>query len=269
MKVVTLIQARMGSSRLPGKVLLPLIGQPLLLRMVQRVMLAQHRGRVVVISSILPEDDEIEKLCLTNNIICFRGHPTDLLDRHYQAALAFKADAVVKIPSDCPLIDPLAIDAVITRFLDSDGNYDYVSNLHPASWPDGNDVEIFSFKTLEDAWKEASQPFEREHTTPFIWERPDRFKLSNILWETGLDYSDKVRLTIDFKEDYELIKSIFDRLYPVNPAFGLQEIMALLQKNPHMNYINSKYHGKYWYDNHIDELTHIDEFKIKLKRDVK
>ena len=187
MNVLTVVQARSGSSRLPGKVLLTAAGRPLLIHQLERVARARTAGRIVVATTAEPADDIIVHMCGVHGIACFRGSTRDLLDRHYRAATANEAEAVVKIPSDCPLIDPEVIDRVIDFFLGHEGDYDFVSNLHPATWPDGQDVEIMTFAALETAWREADRDFEREHTTPFIWERPERFRIGNVAWETGLD----------------------------------------------------------------------------------
>ncbi|MCL6099633.1 MAG: glycosyltransferase family protein [Bacteroidetes bacterium] len=264
MKIVTIIQARMSSTRLPGKVMLPVLSKPLLVRMLERVQSAKLIGSLVVATSTNSDDDEIEKLCEQNNITCFRGHLTDLLDRHYQVAIKFGADAIVKIPSDCPLIDPRVIDKVIQHFINYE-EYDFVSNLHPATYPDGNDVEIMSFASLECTWKDATKDYEREHTTPFIWEHQDVFKVGNVAWDSGLDYSTSHRWTIDYPEDYEFIRKVFEELYPSNPVFSLNDILDLLKRKPEIAEINSQHLGKYWYENYLDELTHIDEYKKKLK----
>lgn len=264
MKIVTIIQARMSSTRLPGKVMLPILGKPLLVRMLERVQSAKLIGRLIVATSTNSDDDEIEKLCKQNDIICFRGHLTDLLDRHYQVAVKFGAEAIVKIPSDCPLIDPHVIDKVIQHFINHE-EYDFVSDLHPATYPDGNDVEIMSFASLECAWKDAAKDYEREHTTPFIWEHQDVFKVGNVKWETELDYSTSHRWTIDYPEDYEFIRKIFEGLYSINPAFSLNDILNLLDRKPEIAKLNQKHLGKYWYENHLYELTNIDEYKKKLK----
>jgi spore coat polysaccharide biosynthesis protein SpsF len=255
----------MSSKRLPGKVMLPILGKPLLIRMLERVQAAKFKGQLVVATSTNPDDDEIEKLCTNENIICYRGHLTDLLDRHYQVAKLYNADAIVKIPSDCPLIDPSVIDRVIDHYVKSD-KFDLVSNLHPASYPDGNDVEILSFAALECAWKDAVKDYEREHTTPFIWEHDEHFAIGNVIWETGLDYSSSHRWTIDFPEDYEFIRKVYVELYPENPAFDLNDILNLLKRKPEIAEINQQYLGRYWYENHLDELTHIDEYKNKVKK---
>src|SRR5690606_10660564 len=122
----------------------------------------------------------------------------DLLERHYKAGLKFNADAIVKIPSDCPLIDPLVITKVINYYKNNTNKFDYVSNLHPPSYPDGNDVEVISMNALKEAYNNAKKIFEREHTTPYIWENPDLFRIGNIKWETGFDFSMTHRWTIDY-----------------------------------------------------------------------
>ncbi|KAF0153127.1 MAG: Polysaccharide biosynthesis protein [Ignavibacteria bacterium] len=266
MKIVTVIQARMSSTRLPGKIMLPILGKPMLQRMIERIKNAKLIGKIVVATSINADDDEVEEFCKKNNIVCFRGHLTDLLDRHYQVGKKFSADAVVKIPSDCPLIDPQIIDKVIQHYIQND-ELDFVSNLHPATYPDGNDVEIMSFDSLGCAWKDASKNYEREHTTPFIWENNDTFKVGNVVWENGLDYSTTHRWTIDFPEDYEFIRKVYEELYAKNPNFSLNDILTLLKQKPEIAEINSRYLGKYWYENYLDELTNIDEYKNKLSND--
>jgi spore coat polysaccharide biosynthesis protein SpsF len=225
MKTLVVIQARTRSTRLPNKVLLPLAGLPLLQRMVQRVRAAKHSFEVIVATTTAPDDDAIRDLCQEIDVKCFSGHPADLLDRHYQAALAEQADVVVKIPSDCPLIDPQIIDRVLDYYETSREQFDYVSNLHPATYPDGNDVEVMPMAALETAWREATRPLQREHTTPFLWDNPNRFRIGNVTWETGLDYSMTHRWTIDYIEDYLLIESVYDDLWSAaRPVFSLQDI---------------------------------------------
>jgi len=210
MNIITAVQARTSSSRLPNKVLLPLCGEPLLIQMIERIKRAKFSGTVVVATSENEDDNIIENLCISSNIDCFRGSLNDLLDRHYQLALKYSADAIVKIPSDCPLIDPQIIDQIIGYYIENYPVYDYVSNLHPASYPDGNDVEIMSVTALETSWKESRRKLEREHTTPYIWENPDKFKIGNVIWETGLDFSGTHRWTIDYEEDYQFINKVYE-----------------------------------------------------------
>jgi spore coat polysaccharide biosynthesis protein SpsF len=262
-RIITIIQTRRGSSRLPDKVLMPLLGKPLFVRQAERVKAARLSGRVVVATTTDASDDPIEAVCRQEGLDCFRGDAHDLLDRHYQAALHFPADTVIKIPSDCPLIDPAIIDRVIAFYLDHIEEYDFVSNLHPATYPDGNDVEIMTFPALERAWREASRPMEREHTTPYIWERGGQFRIGNVTMEGGKDHSMSHRFTIDYAEDYAFIRAVYDELYPSNPLFGVGDILALLERRPDIYSINAGYAGVNWYRHHLDELKTIDAKQTK------
>lgn len=253
----------MGSTRLPGKVLLPLADKPLILRMYERVKLSKYAGEIIVAITNDQSDNHLFNLCQQNGINVFRGHSLDLLDRHYKAAKKFGAEIVLKIPSDCPLIDPAIIDKVVLHYISNKEKYDFVSNLHPPTYPDGNDVEVISFKTLENAWINAKKDFEREHTTPFIWENPDKFRLGNVEWETGKDYSMTHRFTIDYKEDYEFISRVYSELYPANNRFGLNDILNLLEAKPEIKKINEIYLGVNWYRNHLKELKTISPKQTK------
>ena len=261
--ILTVVQARMGSSRLPGKVLLPLAGQPLLVRMVERVQRSQLAGTVVVATTTEAADDAVAACCTAHGLACFRGDALDLLDRHYQAARQHGANVVLKIPSDCPLIDPAVIDQVLGVYLENPDQYDFVSNLHPTTFPDGNDVEIMRFEALETAWHEARRPLEREHTTPYFWENPDRFRLANVVWATGQDFSMSHRWTIDYPEDYEFIKAVYEALHPSKPDFGLDDILRLLENRPDIAQLNAHLAGVNWYRNHLDELKTVDSSQTK------
>lgn len=262
MKTVIVIQARCGSTRFPGKVLKDILGKPLLYRMYERVRRTKIPCEIVIATSENKQDDVLEGLCKTNNIACFRGNELDLLDRHYQCALCYEADTVVKIPSDCPLIDPKVIDKVLSAF--ESGKYDFMSNLHPATYPDGNDVEVMSMQALQKAWQEAKKPLEREHTTPYFWENPQVFKIGNVLWESGKDYSMSHRFTIDYEEDYLFIKKVFEELYPSNPHFTLEDILVLCKQREDIYQINAKYAGVNWYRNHLDDLKTVNHSQTKL-----
>lgn len=252
-RALVVVQARTASTRLPGKVLLPLAGAPLLVRMMERVQEAEARFEAVVATTTDAADDAIAALCDAHDLPCFRGHPTDLLDRHYRAALAARAEIVAKIPSDCPLIDPDAIDRVFRAF--HARPCDFASNLHPATWPDGNDVEVFTMEALETAWREATRAHEREHTTPFLWDQPERFRVTNVAWDAGRDCSMTHRFTIDYREDYVLIAEIYDALWrPRRPVFALGEILALLERRPELGAINARYAGVNWYRHHLGAL---------------
>jgi transketolase len=231
-----------------------LSGKSLFVRQVERVLASTLCGQVVVATTENAADDLVWEVCQQEGLECFRGHDQDLLDRHYQAALKYGADVVIKIPGDCPLIDPAVIDQVIGYYLEHADEYDYVSNLHPASFPDGNDVEIMSFPVIEEAWKNATRAFEREHTTPYIWERPERFRIGNVTMAGGVDYSMTHRLTIDYEEDYLFIKAVWEELYPGNPRFSVGDILDLLQRRPDIYGINRSLAGVNWYRNHLGEL---------------
>ncbi|XXX82625.1 glycosyltransferase family protein [Sorangium sp. So ce134] len=268
MTTLVVIQARMGSSRLPGKVMLPVAGRPLLQRMVEQVAAARSPFELTVATSVDPADDPIHALCATIGVRCFRGHPTDLLDRHHGAAVLARADVVVKIPSDCPLIDPDVIDRVLSFFHAAEGRYDYVSNLHPATYPDGNDVEVMTMAALELAFREARRPLEREHTTPFLWDNPGRFRIGNVAWETGLDLSMSHRFTIDYREDYDFVKAVYEALStPHNPTLRLGAILDLLAARPDIMALNARYAGVNWYRHHLGELRTVSAGETRAPGD--
>jgi spore coat polysaccharide biosynthesis protein SpsF len=255
MTVLVVVQARTGSSRLPGKVMREVAGAPVLQRMLERVLAARSEFELVVATTTEPADGVVAELCAGLRLDCFRGHPTDLLDRHYQAARERGADVVVKIPSDCPLVDPVAVDRVLGAFLAQPGTWDYASNLHPPTWPDGNDVEVVSFRVLEEAWRSALRPFEREHTTPYVWDRPERFRIRNVRWETGLDLSRSHRFVLDYEEDLAFVREVYDALWrPEQPVFEIGAVLGLLARRPDLVELNRRHAGVNWYRHHLDEL---------------
>jgi spore coat polysaccharide biosynthesis protein SpsF len=260
-KIVIVVQARLGSSRLPGKVLMPILGKSLLARMIERLQMIKYQAEIVIATSTEAVDDAIENEAKILALPCYRGSLTNLLDRHYQVAELFEADYLVKIPSDCPLIDPEIINQVFDYFFEND--FDYVSNLHPATFPDGNDVEIMTKDCINKTWLEAKKPLELEHTTPYIWENPDQFSIGNFEWKTGLDYSMTHRFTIDYQEDYEFIKAVFEELYPKKKSFGCDSILELLAEKPEIFEINKKYAGVNWYRNHLNELKTVSKIHTR------
>jgi spore coat polysaccharide biosynthesis protein SpsF len=263
-RIVTVIQARAGSTRLSNKVMRLLAGKPLLARMVERVLAAELAGTVVVATTTHPSDDTIAALCREAGLNCYRGDAEDLLDRHYRAGREYDAATVIKIPSDCPLIDPRIIDRVIGFYLAHPGEFDFVSNLHPATYPDGNDVEIITMAALETAWREATRPMQREHTTPYLWENPDRFRIGNVAWETGLNYSMSHRWTVDYEEDYRFVRAVYEALYPIDPRFSLEDILTFLAAHPEVEAINRHLAGVNWYRHHLDELKTITAEQTRL-----
>jgi len=226
-KVVAIIQARMSSSRLPGKVLKPLGSKPTLQRVVERVMKAQQLDEVLVATSVDPSDNAIEDLCNSLGWTCFRGDLNDVLKRYYDAAKASQADAVVRITADCPLIDPSLIDRCVDVYKRNIEHVDYVSNIDERTFPKGLDVETFSFKALETAHLKAMSAYDREHVTPFI-----RRKFRKLTISQKIDLS-MLRWTLDYQEDYEVLDKIyryFEEMGTLN--FSTKDVLKLLLKDP-------------------------------------
>jgi spore coat polysaccharide biosynthesis protein SpsF (cytidylyltransferase family) len=202
--ITAIIQARLSSTRLPNKVLLPLGDKTVLEHVIDRVTQAKHISRVIVATSTEDEDGQIAALCDRIGVACFRGSLHDVLDRYYHAAKAYNAQHICRVTGDCPLIDPHAIDEVAEVYIK--GGYDFVSNSHPvATYPDGYDCWIFSFAALKKSWREAKLFSEREHVTSYIWNHPELFKTYNVKNDTDLS---KHRLTIDEPRDYKLLQQV-------------------------------------------------------------
>lgn len=237
MKIVCIIQARTGSRRLPGKILLDLAGKPVLWRVLERVLASKLIKQVVVATTSEPNDQKIVDLARAygEGVAVFRGSTEDVLDRYYQAAKKFGAEAVVRITADCPLIDPEIIDKVIKAFLENK-DIDLAANcLDKRTYPRGLDAEVFSFKALEKSWREAKEPPQREHVTPYLRNHPEIFKAVNVINETDLSFH---RWTIDEEADYQLIKIIYDRLYAKKPQFRMKDVLELFQQEPKLITIN-------------------------------
>ena len=231
--ILGIIQARMGSTRLPGKVLAEIAGQPMLHHVVNRLQNAQLVEKVVVATSQELGDDPVAALCVKHDIPCFRGSETDVLDRFYKTARQHKAAAVVRVTGDCPCLDSAVVDKVITAFEKS--GCDYAANILVYTYPDGLDVEVFSMQALEAAWKKARLPADREHVTPFI-RTSEAFSRINVENESKLPFKD-LRLTVDEPQDLEFVRELYARLD--NPCFGLPEVLDLLQKEPQLIDINA------------------------------
>ena len=241
MKVVAITQARMGSSRLPGKVLMNLQGRPMLAHHVERVSRARLVNQVVVATTDRTSDDTIAAFCKDAGFDVFRGDEADVLSRYAGAAQAFSADVVVRVTSDCPLIDPEVIDRTIGLFLEKSPDIDYVSNRLVPSFPRGLDTEVFSRGALDKAAREATLPDDREHVTLYIWRQPNRFLLADLRNETDLSH---LRWTVDEPADFELVSQIFAELWPSKPRFGLADCLDLLIRRPELLTINS--HIQQW-----------------------
>ena len=233
MKTLIIVQARMTSTRLPGKVLLPLAGEPMLTRLIERLRRVRRPDGIVVATTTNATDDPIAALCTQLGVHCHRGSEHDVLSRYADAARLHGADVVVRITSDCPLIDPALIDQTIAAY--DEGGSDYVSNMLPPTWPYGMAVEVFSAAALAQAHAEATQAAEREHVTPFLYWHPERYRLRNVASPVDLSHH---RWTVDTPEDYALVSRLFDHLMPIRPNFTQADVLALLEQHPDWIAIN-------------------------------
>ncbi|MBI5683049.1 MAG: aminotransferase class III-fold pyridoxal phosphate-dependent enzyme [Deltaproteobacteria bacterium] len=236
MVILAILQARVSSTRLPGKVLKNIINKPMLLRQIERVRRAKLIDKIIVATSLDLTDNPIEMLCKENDIAYYRGSLDDVLDRFLNAAKPYNPDHIVRLTGDCPLADPVLIDEVISYHLN--GGYDYSSNTLEPTFPDGLDTEVFRYKCLEQAWKESVLPSQREHVTPFIYQQPNRFKIGN--FKNTVDLSG-LRWTVDEQEDFNLINKIYEGLYPYKPNFSTADILNLLQQKPEWLTINKQF----------------------------
>jgi spore coat polysaccharide biosynthesis protein SpsF len=244
MKTIAIIQARMGSNRLPGKVLKSILGRPMLWHIVERVRAVPSIAEVVVAVPDNSGNEALHRFCIDNQIALFAGSETDVLDRYYRAAQQFKADPIIRITADCPLADPQLIERLIQRY-ESRG-YDHIGVasgagaqlIHEGRFPDGLDAECFSFSALDRAWHEATDPRDREHVTRYIWNNKELFRCGELT--ADLVYP-KLRLTVDHPEDFELITKIYQALYREGRPFELSDVMKFLDKNPGLVDLNRKW----------------------------
>lgn len=232
MKVVAIIQARMGSTRLPGKVLADIGGASMLARVVHRTRRAATVTEVLVATTMGAADDLLVEEALRLDTTIFRGSEEDVLSRYYEAASAVCADAIVRITSDCPLIDPTVVDTVVTDFLGT--SCDYASNFQVRTFPRGLDTEVFTFAALERAWREAQAPFQRAHVTPYLYQHPELFRLMSVV---GAHAYSGYRWTVDTPEDLELARALYARLGN-NDAFTWREALAVLEREPQLQALN-------------------------------
>jgi spore coat polysaccharide biosynthesis protein SpsF len=234
--ILAILQARMTSSRLPGKVLRPILGRPMLERQIERILRSKRIDQLVVATSLDVEDVAIEALCKELGIDCFRGDLQNVLDRFYQAARQYNPKHVLRLTGDCPLADPVFIDVLVDFYLAQ--KCDYASNCQEPTLPDGLDAEIFSFTALEQTWKEAVLPSHLEHVTPFMRSNPERFRSSCYKYHKDLSH---FRWVVDEPEDLEFIRQIYEILYPVKPDFGTEDVLALLESKPELVEINQRF----------------------------
>ncbi len=231
-RVVAIIQTRMGSSRLPGKVMEDIGGETMLARVVGRTKRAQLLHEVVVATTVNPEDEVIVDECQRLHVAVYRGKENDVLDRYYQTALVYQIGTIVRITSDCPLIEPAVVDKVISAFL-SEGP-DYASNAIERTYPLGLDVEVMTMHALTRAWQEAAKPHERTHVTPYIYQNPSKFCLLHVRGDA--DYS-HYRWTVDMPEDLAFVRAVYERLGNYNDV-SWNEVLRLIQSEPDLSAVN-------------------------------
>ncbi len=255
MKILFLIAAEMATPPLPGKALLPLAGAPLLERLAQRVLSASADFQFAVLTTTAAENDALRELCRKIDVKCASGRPGDTLDRVFRYAADEHAERIGLVPLSSPLVDPAVIDAVVRMDAAGEGLYDFVSNLHPATYPAGNDVELLPLASLETAWKEARQDFQRRYITPYCWDNPERFRIGNVALAGGRNLSMSHRWCLEFPEDYQFVRGVYDELWTVRkPVFSMEGILSLARERPELEKVNAHLAGVNWYRHHLDAL---------------
>tara|TARA_Y100001970_G_C14255143_1_gene874790 strand:+ start:6097 stop:6852 length:756 start_codon:yes stop_codon:yes gene_type:complete len=234
--IVAILQARMGSSRLPGKVMMSILGKPMLELQIERITRANLIDKLVIATTLNSLDDVIEQLCISLDIECFRGSEEDLLDRYYKSAKLFEADYIVRLTGDDPLTDPNLIDDMISKM--KSGNFDAVTNTIYPTYPEGLDLSVLTFNALSRAWSEADLQSQREHVTPYIFDNSAEFRTFH--YKQNVDKS-SLRWTVDYKEDLIFIEEIYKDLYPSNKVFSTDDVYRLLEKEPSLVKINSNF----------------------------
>jgi spore coat polysaccharide biosynthesis protein SpsF len=234
-KIAATIQARMGSSRLPGKVLMEVLDKPLLYYMVERLRKCKKLDDVILATTTNPKDDVLADFAEKNGLTYYRGSEEDVLSRVLETAQTNGVDIIVETTGDCPLIDPVVVDKVVELYLEND--YDYVSNTVKRTFPRGMDTQVFATEKLAEIDSIATDPADREHVSLYFYEVEGRYKLGNLDSNLPEKYWD-ARLTVDTPEDFQLIREIFERLYPANNNFLLPDIISLLEEHPELMEIN-------------------------------
>ena len=236
MSVVAIVQARMGSSRLPGKVMREILGKPLLWHLANRLKGSQLIDKIVIATTDKQKDKPILKLTRELGLASFAGSEDDVLDRYYQAAKEYNAEVVVRITADCPLIDPELVDRIIRYYLENRDRLDYVSS--GLRYPDGIvETEVFSFATIDKAWQEARLASEREHVTPYIRKNPVVFRTATVENQEDLSH---LRLVVDDEKDFQVVTEIFENLYKDGEIFHLNDILEFLSKRPELLELNKR-----------------------------
>jgi spore coat polysaccharide biosynthesis protein SpsF len=231
MKVVAIVQARMGSSRLPGKVLMPVLHKPIIVHQLDRIVPSKMINELWLATSEDTSDDPLAAAVERAGYRVFRGSQDDVLERFFHLATRAKADVVVRLTGDCPFHSYEVIDYVVGAFLDAMPKYTYASNVFPPTLPDGLDVEVFSYSVLKKAALECKEPLEREHVTPGIHGQFREPKMEILNITAPADFS-HLRWTLDYQEDFDVVKAVYEALYPTNPMFTWMDVLALMTKDP-------------------------------------
>ena len=234
--ILAIIQARVSSSRLPGKVQKYILGKPMILHEIERLRKSKYIDQTVLATSREKSDDTLMGLCQENAIELFRGSLDDVLDRYYQCASLYQPEHIVRITGDCPLLDWNVVDAVIRKHLTEKN--DYTSNTLQVSYPDGLDVEVMRYDALEKAWNEAELPSEREHVTQYLIKHPEFFKQGNLRYRQDLSV---LRWTVDEPEDFQFVTKVYEALYRENAEFTMQDVLDLLNNQPELLKINNDF----------------------------
>lgn len=241
MKYAITIEARMRSSRLPGKVLKPILGKPMLALMVERLQQARTVDDIIIATTVNSSDDPVVELAEELKIGYFRGSEEDVLARVLGAARAYHADVIIETTGDCPLIEPGILDKVVADY--RIGGADFVSNTLEYTTPIGTDVRVFSTEALAEIDRTSNDPADREHVSLHFWEHPEKYRLRNVRTEFPPEVAE-LRLTVDTPEDFELIRQVYEHLYPENPAFTLADILELFRRKPELPKINQNIQQK-------------------------
>tara|TARA_B110000014_G_C20054428_1_gene548692 strand:+ start:83 stop:850 length:768 start_codon:yes stop_codon:yes gene_type:complete len=242
-----IIQARMGSTRLPGKVMKEVFENiPSIKFTINQLKFSKNIDKIIIATTELSEDNIIELFAKEMKIDCYRGNSENVLDRYYQCAKKFGLEVIVRITADCPLIDPFITDNIIQIF--KKDNIDYVSNVFPRTFPDGLETEVIGFNALEIAWKNAKLPSEKEHVTPYIKNNKEKFEIRN--FENNIDLS-HLRWTLDYNEDLRLIKQIIPKI--IERPIQMKHILSLFSKEPDLPKINNNYKPNEGYQKSLEE----------------
>jgi spore coat polysaccharide biosynthesis protein SpsF (cytidylyltransferase family) len=237
-RVLAIVQARLGSTRLPGKALLPIAGRPMLAHVIARTLAVPGVDQTVLATTVSPDDDGLEQVAASLGVSTVRGSVDDVLDRFHSALRAHPADAIVRITADCPLLDSEVSGRVVADYAAHGGDVDYVSNVEPPTYPDGLDTEIVSAAALDRAWCEARLPSDREHVTTYIRAGKHGFKIRNVEYP-GADLSGH-RWTVDEPRDLEFVRAIYHELAgDGRRAFGMHEVLSLLDRRPELSALNA------------------------------